>query len=308
MYKKMLVPLAVSELSAATLPYAKELAARLDLTVTLLHVLSQAERGTVSQLQADIDHKVEIVKRQTEEAKKRIGIDLKDRPVHVLGEVAIGDPAEEITRYAVEKKVDLILMATHARSGISRLIMGSVAEKVVRTSNVPVWLVRPGAPEEAIYDHWPGKTLLVPLDGSEPAELVLPHVEALARQHGNDKVNVILLRSYSLPIQPPSSDGTGVFPYDYVQTEAAFRRQTAEEYLSHIESQLTGKGLVVQSKVTEGWPAEQIIDYANKNPYNIIIMSTKAQAGLRRSTRGSVAASVLQKADSPVVLVRIPAE
>jgi nucleotide-binding universal stress UspA family protein len=307
MYKKMLVPLAVSELSAATLPYAKELAARLDLTVTLLHVLSQSERGTLSQLQADIDHKVEIVKRQAEEAKKRIGIELKDRPVHVLGEVAIGSPAEEITRYAVEKDVDLILMATHARSGIRRLIMGSVTDKVVRTSNVPVWLVRPGAPEEAIYDHWPGKTLLVPLDGSEPAEIVLPHVEALAKQHGTDNVNVILLRSYTLP-SPPASDGTVGFAYEYVETEAAFRRQTAEKYLSHIESQLSSKGLVVRSKVMEGWPAEQIIDYANKNPYNIIVMSTQARAGLRRSARGSVAASVLQKADSPVVLVRVPTD
>jgi nucleotide-binding universal stress UspA family protein len=308
MYKKMLVPLAVSELSAATLPYAKELAARLDLTVTLLHVISQSERGTLSQLQADIDHKAQIVKRQAEEAKKRIGIELKDKPVQVLGEVAIGSPAEEITRYAVEKGVDLILMATHARSGISRLIMGSEADKVVRTSNVPVLLVRPGAPEEAIYDHWPGKTLLVPLDGSEPAEVVLPHVEALAKQHGPDKVNVVLLRSYTLPIPPPTSDGTQVYSYEFMQTEADFRKQTAEEYLSHIKSQLSSKGLVVETKVLEGWPAEQIIDYASKNPYNIIVMSTKARSGLRRSASGSVAASVLQKADSPVVLVRVPTD
>lgn len=307
MYKKMLVPLAVSELSAATLPYAKELAARLDLTVILFYVLSQAERGTISQLKADIDHKVEIVKRQAEEAKKRIGIELKNRPVQVLGEVAIGSPAEEITRYAVEKDVDLILMATHARSGIKRLVMGSVTDKVVRTSNVPVWLVRPGAPEEVIYDHWPGKTILVPLDGSEPAEIVLPHVEALAKQHG-ENVNVILLRSYTRPMPPPVAEGATVSSYEYIETEAAFRRQTAEKYLTHIGKQLTDKGLVVRSEVMEGRPDEQIIDYANGNPYNIIVMATKAQTGLRRAARGSVATSVLQKADSPVVLVRIPAD
>ncbi len=307
MYRKMLVPLAVSELSAATLPYAKELAARLDLTVVLLHVLSPAERGTISQLQADIDHKAGIVQRQAEEAKKSMGIEIKDSPVRVLGEVAIGSPAEEITRYAVEKEVDLILMATHARSGISRLIMGSVTDKVVRTSKVPVWLVRPGAPEEAIYDNWPGKTMLVPLDGSEPAEVVLPHVEKLAKQHGTAGVTVTLLRSYTLPIPPPTADGTQVYSYEYMQTEAAFRKQTAEEYLLHIESQLKSKGLTVESRVLEGSPAEQIIDYANKNPYNVIVMSTRARAGLRRSAGGSVAASVLQKANSPVVLVRVPA-
>ncbi|MFC1981246.1 universal stress protein [Chloroflexota bacterium] len=308
MYKKMLVPLAVSELSAATLPYAKELAARLDLVVILLHVLSQEERGTISQLKADIDHKVEIVKRQAEEAKERIGIELKDRPVQVLGEVAIGSPSEEITRYAVEKDVDLILMATHARSGIRRLVMGSVTDKVIRTSNVPVWLVRPGAPEEVIYDHWPGRTLLVPLDGSEPAEVVLPDVEALAKQHSTENVNVILLRSYTRP-KPLLVDEPGTaLIYESVQTEAAFRRQMAEKYLAHIESQLNDKGLSVRSEVMEGMPAEQIIDYANKNPYNVVVISTKARAGLRRAAGGSVAASVLQKADSPVVLVRIPTD
>ena len=93
------------------------------------------------------------------------------------GEVVIGHPAEEILRYADEKDVDLILIATHGRSGVKRWTMGSVADKVLRSSRVPVWLVRAGVPEESVYDEWPNRMILVPLDGSELAESTLPHLK-----------------------------------------------------------------------------------------------------------------------------------
>ena len=309
MYRKMLAPLDVSELSAASFPYITELTARLGLDVILLHVHSPDKRGSVSRLQADIEHKAEIVRRRSEEVQERIGIEPGSKVLKVQGEVALGPPAEEILRCANENDIDLILMATHGRSGIKRLVIGSVAEKVLRTSNVPVWLVRPGAPEEAVYDQWPGSTILVPLDGSEFAEAVLPHVEALAEQRGTEPVNVILLRIYERPAPPPVTEATPVMPKDYMQMmqiESARRKQESEEYLAEIENQLKDAGLMVRSQAVEGRPAEQIIDYANANPGNLIVMSTHARSGLGRLARGSVAIEVLQKASSPIVLVRPP--
>ncbi|MBN2187694.1 MAG: universal stress protein [Dehalococcoidia bacterium] len=306
MYKKMLVALDTSALAAASLPYTKELAARLNLGVIMLHVHSPEERGVVSQLQADIDHKADIVKRQAEEVQKKIGIEPGDKVVQVRGEVAVGSPDEEILRCATENDVDLILMATHGRSGIRRLVLGSVAEKVLHASNVPVWLVRPGTPEEIVYHRWPGRTMLVPLDGSQLAEAVLPHVEALSMQQGTDRVDVILLRVYSRPTPPPVNEYTTAALDEYMQMETARRKEAAEEYLGQIENQLRDKGLVVRSEVLEGRPADEIIGYANANPCNLIVMSTHARSGLHQAIRGSVAAKVLQKADSPVVLVKAP--
>lgn len=306
MYRKMLVPLDVSELSAVSFPYARELAARLDLEIILLHVQSPGEQGEIPRLQDDIRHRAEIVKRQAEEVRERIGIKPGGKAIQVRGEVATGSPAEEIIRSATENNVDLILMATHGRSGIKRLVLGSVAEKVLRTSNVPVWLVRPGAPEEVVNYQWPGKTILVPLDGSELAEAVLPHVEVLAKQRGTEQVEVILLRVYGRALPPPVSEYTAVVPAEYMQMETDRRKQIAGRYLAEIENQLRDKGLMVRSVVLEGRPAEQIIDYANAYPGNLIVMSTHARSGLRRAARGSVAADILQKANSPVVLVRTP--
>jgi len=221
--------------------------------------------------------------------------------------VALGSPAEQIIRCAAENNVDLILMATHGRSGVKRLVMGSVADEVLRASNVPVWLVRPGLPTEVVYEQWPGKTILVPLDGSELAETAFPHVEALANQQGTGKVDVILLRICTRPMPPPAADYTyTTLPEEYMQVELARRKQVARKYLAEIEGQLTGKAFAVRSEVLEGRPAEQIVEYANANPPNLIVMSTHARSGLQRLAHGSVATYVLQKANSPIVIVKTP--
>lgn len=307
MYTKMLVPLDASELAAASFAYAKEIAARLALDVILLHVHGAEERAPASPLEADIKHKAELVKRQSEEVREKIGIKPGGKAIQARGEVAIGSPAEQIIRCAAENNVDLILMATHGRSGVKRLVMGSVADEVLRASNVPVWLVRPGLPTEVVYEQWPGKTILVPLDGSELAETAFPHIEALANQQGTGKVDVILLRICTRPMPPPAADYTyTTLPEEYMQVELARRKQVARKYLAEIEGQLTGKAFAVRSEVLEGRPAEQIVEYANANPPNLIVMSTHARSGLQRLAHGSVATYVLQKANSPIVIVKTP--
>jgi len=313
MYKRMLVPLDGSELSEVVFPYAKELAGRLDLDVVLLHVCSPEECELTPLHRAYIEHKAEILKRQSEEVQQKTGVGPGGRAVQVRGELAVGYPAEEILRYAEENDIDLILMATHGRSGIRRWVMGSVAEKVLRASKVPVWLVRAGIPEAIVYDKWPRRMILVPLDGSELAERVLPHVEALAKQRGAELVEVVLLmvcEPAALGYYPPSArfetpgGAVHVMPEEYARAEAAKQKLRAGEYLAGVEKRLKDAGLKVRSEVRVGEPATQIIDYANMTPFNLIVMSTHARSGVGRWAYGSVAAKVLQGITSPIFLVR----
>ncbi len=314
MYKRMLVPLDGSELSEVVFPYAKELAGRLGLDVILLHVHSPEEGKTSPLYRAYIEHKAEIIKRQSQEVQGKVGIEPGGKVLEVRGELVAGYPAEEILRYADERDIDLILMATHGRSGIRRWVMGSVADKVLRASNVPVWLVRTEIPEGIVYDKWPKRTMLVPLDGSELAETILPHVEALAKQRGAELVDVVLLRvcesGAALGYYPPSArfeTPTGavhVMPQEYARGEAAKYKILAEQYLAGIEQRLKDAGLRVRAEVRAGEPAEEIVDYANTNPFNLIVMSTHARSGLSRWAYGSVATKVLQGVSSPVFLVR----
>ena len=311
MYKRMLVPLDGSELAEVVFTYAKELAGRLSLDVTLLHVCSPTEQELAPMHRSYTEHMAGIVKLQVEAIQKKVGIQPGGKAVEVRGELVVGYPAEEILSYADENDIDLILMSTHGRSGIRRWAMGSVADKVLRASKVPVWLVRAGIPEEVVYDKWPSRTILVPLDGSELAESVLPHVEAVAKQRGAEIVDVILLRVCEPPII--SSDyPEAIMPLsweEHVEQQMALCKRASEKYLASVEKRLKDSGLKVRSEALVGKPplgnpANEIIDYANRNPFNLIVMATHGRSGISRWAYGSVAARVLLGVSSPLFLVR----
>ncbi|MFC2023984.1 universal stress protein [Chloroflexota bacterium] len=312
MYKRMLVSLDGSELSEMVFPYVKELAGRLNLDVFLLCVHGPEEAETLPVYRAYIEHKAEFIKRQADAVREKVGAG--GEGLNVSGELAIGYPAEEILRYAEDKDIDLIVMATHGRSGIRRWVTGSVADKVLQASKVPIWLVRAGDTSGVAYDKWPKRTILVPLDGSELAELVLPHVEALAKQPGSEPVEVVLFRVYemaaALGYYPPSArfetpgGAVHVMPQDFALGEVDKQKALAEQYLAGVEKRLTKAGLKVRSEVRLGEPAEEIAEFANANPFNFIVMATHARSGLSRWAYGSVAAKVLHGVSSPLLMVR----
>ena len=141
MYKKMLVPLDGSKLAETALPFATELSWKLNLETILFHVCAPEERELAPMHQAYIHRTVEAMMQRLEGIQEQA-----DTPtIEARGELATGHPADEILRYAEKNNVDLILMATHGRSGPSRWIYGSVTEKVLQGASSPLLLVRPSA-------------------------------------------------------------------------------------------------------------------------------------------------------------------
>ena len=306
MYKRMLVPLDGSELAEVALVYAKELAVTLDLEAILLHVCVPEEQAFASMHRAYLDRAGETVRGKPEGSPTATGVQSGDKRMEVRGELVVGHPAEEILRYADENDVDLILLATHGRSGIRRWAMGSVADKVLRTSKTPVWLVRADPPAETLYDDCPGRTLLVPLDGSDLAESVLPHVEALAKQRGAETVEVDVVRVCEAPFitaDYPEASMALTWEEHVEQMKSRFKAG-CEHYLQGVEKRLGEAGLKVRSEVLMGEVADEIIEYANRNPCSLIAMSTHGRSGVSRWAFGSVADRVLHGVSSPIFLVR----
>ncbi|MBI4283605.1 MAG: universal stress protein [Chloroflexi bacterium] len=308
MYRKMLVPLDGSTLAEVVFTYAKELAGRLDLEVILLHVTSPTVGEFLPMRRAYIEQAANTVGRQSRAVQKKTGIEAEGQAVKAYGELVVGYPAEEILRYADEKAIDLILMATHGASGRKRWTLGSVADKVLRASKVPVWLVRPGTPEEPVSDQWTMKTMLVPLDGSEIAESVLPHVEILAKQRGTEPMGVVLLRVCEPPTTPIyyGADLAEV-PLNwgqFVQQETERGKRVAKEYLAKIEKRLKDINISVRSEMLVGKASDTIVDYAKKNTFDLIVMATHGRSGLSRLVYGSVAANILHGISSPIFLVK----
>jgi len=304
----MLVPLDGSKLAEITLTYAKQVAGRLDLEVLLLHVANPALSDSMTMYRSYVDHAAETVAEGAAEIRQEGGTSgIGGRPT-VKGEVSTGYPADEILRYAFERDVDLILMATHGWSGVRRWILGSVADKVLKASTIPVWLVRANVPQENVRGLGPGSRILAPLDGSDLAEMVLPHVEALGSQPGTEPVDVILL-SVIEPLILPASTALPEASLNWgsLSEEHMLRaRKGLEEYLLNTGEKLKEAGLSVRHEVLDGRPADEIIDYAEKNRVDLIVMATHGRSGLSRWAYGSVAERVLMSGTCPILLVRPP--
>ena len=133
--------------------------------------------------------------------------------------------------------------------------------------------------------------ILVPLDGSGCAEVVLPSVEKLAKEL---KASVALLRVVYAHTFP------GVDPTD---AEVKVVRE-GEDYLRSIEERLKAKGLKVDSHVRYGVDAEEILDHAAQKDIDFIAMTTHGRSGVKRFLIGSVAEKILRHSPKPVFLVR----
>src|SRR4030042_6457388 len=127
MYKTALVPLDGSELAEVVFNYARELAGRLGIDLILLRVYSPDEAESEPMRRSYIERAAETIKRTSEEAREKAGIKYGDKPVKVTTHLSAGYPPDEILKYAEANDVDLILMATHGRTGIKSWTIGSVA-------------------------------------------------------------------------------------------------------------------------------------------------------------------------------------
>jgi len=147
--------------------------------------------------------------------------------------------------------------------------------------------------------------ILVPLDGSELAESVLPHVEAIAR--GCRVVEIVLLRICDAPsILADYPEGSNRTWEKHVQRMTTNARQQCNIYLEDIEKQLRDKGFKVRTESRLGKPAEEIVDYAAKNGVDLIIMASHGRSGISRWAYGSEADKILRSSCVPVLLVKVP--
>jgi nucleotide-binding universal stress UspA family protein len=139
--KTILAPVDGSSLAEATLPYIRDMAQQSKAEVVFLQIL-------VKQL---VTHKmIEVpIPEETREAAKEylenLVANFKNNGISARYDIweTRGDIAEKIVEYTEKKKVDLVIMATHGRTGLKRWVMGSVANKVLREGNAPIMLVRP---------------------------------------------------------------------------------------------------------------------------------------------------------------------
>ena len=297
MYKKILVPLDGSATAEAVLPYVEAFAAGFKIPVQLLSVIDIGAM-TTHLAPERVRHLENIIAGEEEKCASYL-----DNVAKIFSHSAAdcrivrGTPAEIVLESTQDERDTLIAMATHGRSGAKRWLLGSVAEKVLRGTTNPLFLVRAAAaktsPQKII------NSIVVPLDGSPLAEQILPTVCRWARALD---VEVTLVRAFEFPTAAYVSSEIYLPDYDQFREEA---RREAAAYLKEKEVGLVAEGVRTVSILTlEGQAADEIINYAQSAPGAVIAMSTHGRSGVQRWLLGSVTEKVVRHAGDPVLVVR----
>lgn len=292
--QNVLIPTDGSDRSTAAARRGFGLAAALDCTV---HVLSVADSSIATGAGYGPDSP-SIRTRLRETATER-ATSLRDeatqRGIEATAATREGIPAKEIVTYADAAEIDAILLGTSGRGGVARTVMGSVADKVVRTAPIPVITITPAAARAEATDTV--DTILLPTDGSEPATQAAVFGVELASQVTATVHFISVIDHGRSSVLTEILDGEGA------GTEAVLHELVSDQ-LTALVADAQNAGVEAHGMVTEGDPAEEIVHYAESNAVDLIGLGTTGRGGFERFLVGSVADHVIRTSPVPVLTLR----
>lgn len=299
--RHLLVPTDFSPYASAALRHALGLAEAFDATVHLLHVADPpAGEYGLGDAHVQIDQwssaaEAEARARLEELAEASDGPTVRTDVV----ERAQLDVADAIAEYTERRPIDLVVMGTHGREGVGRLVLGSVATALIRRSSCPVMTVRPQDGDEAPAAA-PGayETLLAPIDFSEPSRRALHIAKELAHPYGATRHLLFVAEKRVLP----TFSDTGLPGVSVVEMDPEIVENAAEA-LEAFDDHVEGPAGPRACHVVEGDVAANIVEFAEANQADLIVMATRGLTGLDRFVLGTNAERVVRRAPCPVLTI-----
>jgi nucleotide-binding universal stress UspA family protein len=282
MLERIVVPLDGSLTAEAVLPFVRKFLHRTDSEIRLVRAV----------VPAPVENSIMVADAALGAARayiKEVQDRLDREGVRVSSEVHVGSAIGVILDVVEEQRATMIAMATHGATGLKRLLLGSVAEAVLRKSPVPVFVVRPfWTAEQAVPEDLetrPVRNILLPVDGSDLAELaVAPSLEVADLF----EARVLLLRV----VEPRKN------------ADEARDLAEAREHLLGIAREFERKGVRTHSLVEAGEPVDEIVKTLRFHQADLVVMTTHGRSGLSRLVTGSVTEQVLRRATVPLLVVR----
>jgi len=277
----------------------------IDLATTVgaeVHVLSVADTTDFDDLSLVLDTDAVAEERDALEADAESAVEAvatiaqEQAPdLEVTTAIEQGTPFQCIDDYVDTAEIDLIAMGTKGRTGLERVVLGSVTENVLRTVGIPVLVVPPAA-ENVSLTRETAAHILLPTDGSEGA--------AAAVDWGVHLADVFDSMVHALYSADTSRLTMGSKP----STILSELERTGETALESVRDRAKASGVSVTGTVANGPPARVILEYADEKAVNLIVIGTHGRSGLERHLLGSVTENVVRNADVPVVCVPMPNE
>ena len=201
--------------------------------------------------------------------------------------IRAGDPVKEILTVADETEADAIAMATHARRGLSRLFVGSVAEAVLRKSSRPILFThaRPRGSKDSI------RRILVALEAFDTPSRVLEPARKLAKEMGAE---IILMQTVAPVVMPQPVAGMPMLPL----TEPA----DPEPKLKLLAEELRNEGLQVRTLIVYGYAAGEIARQAKELQVDLVMMEREVRQGLDKILLNPVSKNLVRRLDRPLLV------
>jgi nucleotide-binding universal stress UspA family protein len=298
--RDVLVPLDGSELAEQALSVGAAHARRTGATLHLVSVHEPVLRAAmppdypmpVPEMESEA-HQERVRYLETVATSTRVAL-----PTPVVATVVTGGPAESLCEYVETHPVGLVVMTTHGRGGLSRLWLGSVADRILRHLAVPLLLLHPDeAPQTTEFHH-----LLIALDG-EIEEPVLSAVELLRRDGTRLRCTLTRVVEPALPVLSGLAARPAHLPPDW----NARREAEARAYLGQLADRLGGRGWDVSWEVLVGrGVAGRLLELARTIRPDAIVVGTHGARGLERLLLGSVADKIVRGSRVPVLVAPSP--
>lgn len=293
--KKILYPTDFSRCAGHALPHTLHLAETHGAELHLLHalVLHEADPSNLSHRLPDMEELYLILEEHAEAQMKsaieqhgRTGFTIKSTQVRAIS------AAGAILDYASETEIDLVVMGTHGRRGLRRLLLGSVAEEVVRLAPCPVLSVPER--EEGVS---PGRIerIVVPVDFSDHARLALAYAIELADAYG---AQLDLLHVVDEVIYPD-------FYPPVIPSGGSITEELRDQSLQRMTGLLSGfEGADAAVHVRAGRAAPEIADFATEHDADLVVIASHGLTGISHVLLGSVTEQVVRRAPCPVFTVK----
>ncbi len=292
MMKTILVPLDGSPLAERALPHAEAIARATNARIVLVRVAHEPVLPGANTAQARM-----LVMRDADAYVTAVADRLRAAGLATDTGVVYGGVAAGIMAEATSREADVIVMATHGRGGLGRLVYGSVAEAVLRGSAVPLLLMRAWQDDTPHLPFSGRPRIIVPLDGSSFAEEALPVAASLGMALGGE---LVLLHAVSPFEQAFLLEAT--LP-DFPQREAE-RAAQAREYLRTLVARSATGGCQVHLDVRLDVPTRAIEAAVRDHDAALVVMATHGRTAVGQMVLGSVANTILQHTQVPLALVR----
>lgn len=298
MFNKILVPLDGSALAESVLPHLVALVQNSNADVTLLHVLEQNNPPDQARPVDPISWRFRQVETKTYLETIKARLQEISFPGAVETVLLEGQGAERIIELAHELQADFIAMSSHGRSGLSGWNVSSVVQKIILRSYTSVFLVRAYQPNPMDLAGLRYRRILAPLDGSQRAEYVLPHLAALAQNHQAEVLLTHVVTEPEMPRRVPLTPEEKELSQRLVE----LNWEAVIGYLDQLKSRLPD---TVQTRVlVSNNMVATLHQLVEDEQVDLVMLSAHGYSAARKYPYGSVSTSFIAYGATPLLIIQ----